>query len=280
MIRRKRNRIYCFKDSFRNLVHNEEIIASSIREGYISLFTTSKISTPISIWNVTSWSNSLTRKEGELLSYPVTRKEVFEGLGRMKPFKAPGPDGMHTSFYQRNWNIVKEVVVREVCLIFSSGVMPNHLNQTLITLIPKCTGANYLGSFRPISLCNTIYKIVTKIIVQRIRPLLDKLVSPLQIAFVPGRRGLDNMIIMQELIHTMSTKKGNQGYMAIKIDLEKAYDRLEWHFIRDVLNLYNLPPDTIKLIMSCISGSSILVLLNGGKLGPFLPSRGIRQGDL
>ena len=88
------------------------------------------------------------------------------------------------------------------------------------------------------------------------------------------------MIIVQELIHTMSTKKGNQEYMAIKIDLKKAYDRLEWHFIQDVLNLYNLPQDTVKLIMSCISGSSISVLFNGGQLDPFLPSRGIRQGDL
>ena len=64
--------------------------------------------------------------------------------------------------------------------------------------------------------------------------------------------------------------------MAIKIDLEKAYDRLEWHFIRDVLNLYNLPQDTVKLIMSCISGSSISVLFNVGKLDMFLPSRGFR----
>ena len=198
----------------------------------------------------------------------------------MKPFKAPGPDGMHASFYQRNWNIVKKVVVREVRSIFSFGVMPNHLNQTLITLIPKCTDANYLSSFRPISLCNTIYKIVTKIIIQRLRPLLDKLVSPLQTTFVSGRRGLDNMIIVQELIHTMNTKKGNQGYMAIKIDLEKAYNRLERHFIRDVLNLYNFPLNTVKLIMSCISGSFISFLLNGGKLDPFLPSRGIRQGNL
>ena len=87
------------------------------------------------------------------------------------------------------------------------------------------------------------------------------------------------MIIVQDLIHTMSTKKGRQGYMAIKIDLEKAYDGLEWHFIRDVLNLYNLPQDTVKLIMSCISGSSISVLFNDRKLDPFLLSKGIRQGN-
>ena len=109
---------------------------------------------------------------------------------------------------------------------------------------------------------------------------MDKLVSPLQAAFVPGRKEIDNMIIVQEMIHTMSSKKGNQGYMAIKIDLEKAYDKLEWHFIRDVLTLYNLPQGLIKLIMSCISGSSISVLFNGGKLDSFFPSRGIRQGDL
>ena len=147
------------------------------------------------------------------------------------------------------------MVVREVCSIFNTGVMPSHLNQTLITLIPKCTRADDLSLYRPISLCNTIYKIVTKIIIQRLRPFLDKLVSPLQAAFVSGRKGLDNMIIVQALIHMMSTKKGNQGYMAIKIDLEKVYNRLEWQFIQDVLTLYNLPQDTIKLIMSYISGS-------------------------
>ena len=198
----------------------------------------------------------------------------------MKPFKAPGQDGMHAGFHQRNWNIVQEVVVREVCSIFNFGVMLSNLNQTLITIIPKCTGVDCLSLFRPISLCNTIYKIVTKIIVQRLRPPLEKLVSPLQTTFVPSRKRLNNMIIVQDLIHIMSTKKGRPGYMEIKIDLKKAYDRLKWHFIRDVLNLYNLPQDTVKLIMSYISGSSISVLFNDGKLDPFLLSKGIRQGDL
>ena len=154
--------------------------------------------------------------------------------------------------------------------------MPSHLNETLITLIPKHLGADYLATFRPISLCNTVYKVVTKIIVKRLRPFLPKLISPLQTAFVPGRMGLDNMIIAQEIIHTMTLKKGKTGFMAIKIDLEIAYDRLEWHFIRDVLELYKLPPSLIKLIMSCVSSSSISVLLNGGKLEPFHPSRCIR----
>ena len=129
--------------------------------------------------------------------------------------------------------------------VFQSSTMPPHLNETFITLIPKHPGADCLDSFRPISLCNTVYKVVTKIIVKRLQLFLPKLISPLQTAFVLERMGLDNMIIAQELIHVMSLKKGKTGFMAIKIDLEKAYDRLEWHFIKDILELYRLPSSLI-----------------------------------
>ena len=125
-----------------------------------------------------------------------------------------------------------------------------------------------------------MYKVATKIIVGRIRPLLVGLVSPLQTAFIPGRKGVDNAIIFQELIHSMSKKKGKEGVMAIKIDLEKAYDHLEWSFIRDILTLFKFPNQLISLIMSCVSSSSISILLNGRALDPFQLSRGIRQGDL
>lgn len=163
--------------------------------------------------------------------------------------------------------------------IFLSGIMPSYLNKTLITLIPKCNNPETLGNYRPISLCNSIYKVVTKIIVARIRPLLADIVSPLQTAFVPGRKGVDNAIIVQELIHSMSKKKGRGGVMAIKIDLEKAYDRMEWSFIRDTLNLFKFPSHLISLIMSCVSSSSVAILFNGGALNSFNPSRGIRQED-
>ena len=86
-----------------------------------------------------------------------------------------------------------------------------------------------------------MYKVITKILMARIRSCLDKLVSPFQTAFVIGRKGVDNAIITQELIHTIGRKKGRMGYMVIKIDLEKAYDRLEWSFIREVLQAANFP---------------------------------------
>ena len=148
--------------------------------------------------------------------------------------------------------------------------MPSYLNKTHITLIPKIQGPETLGHYRPITLCNTVYKIVTKVIVARLRPHLDKLVSPVQATFVPGRKGLDNAIIAQEVIHTITKKRGEGRYMALKIDLEKAYDKL--------LTRANIPVDLIDTIMSCVSTVSTSILVNGEALDPIYPSRGIRQG--
>ena len=90
---------------------------------------------------------------------------------------------------------------------------------------------------------------------------------------------MDNAIVMQEIIHTMGRIKGKGGYMALKIDLEKAYDKLEWGFIRGMLIRYNFPDNLIEIIVSCISSVSTSLLFNGGSLEPFKPSRGIRQED-
>lgn len=112
-------------------------------------------------------------------------------------------------------------MVEEVKKIFRERKMPDKLNQTHIVLIPKIQGPETLGNYWPISFCNMTYKIVTKIIVVRLRPYLDKLISPLQSDFIPGRKGVDNAIIVQELVHTISKKKGRVGFMAIKIDLKR-----------------------------------------------------------
>ena len=122
-----------------------------------------------------------------------------------------------------------------------------------------------------------MYKVVTKIIVTRLQPYLDKLISPLQTAFVSGRKGIDNIIIAQEIMHFLGKKKGRTGYMALKIDLEKADDKLEWNFISDMLIWVNLPMDIIDVIMSCVSTISTSILFIGKALNPIYPSRGIRQ---
>ena len=209
----------------------------------------------------------------------MTDGEIFNALKTFKPYKAPGSDGLHASFFQRFWLIVGNSIKTEVKSIFSTGVMPEYLNKTLIMLILKCKSPESLYDYWPISLCNLVYKLVTKIIVGHLRHLLPSLVSPFQTAFMLGRKGVDNAILVQEIVHSMSRRKGRTRLMAIKIDLEKAYDHLKWSFIRDTLKLFNFPNHLIFLIMSCVSTSFIYVLVNGGGLDYFQPSRGIRQGE-
>lgn len=100
-----------------------------------------------------------------------------------------------------------DFVCKIVQEVFQSSSIPAYLNHTPVVLIPKCQSPEGINNFRPISLCNTTYKIITKLIVMKIRPFLDQIISPLQSAFVPGRRGMDNMIIVQELVHTLGQKK-------------------------------------------------------------------------
>lgn len=108
---------------------------------------------------------------------------------------------------------------------------------------------------------------------------MEELVSPCQCSFIPNRQSGDNIVIAQEVIHSMKKKKGAMGWMAIKIDLEKAYNRLDWVFVRDTLQDIGLPGVFINLVWECISTSKMKVLWNGEALEEFSPSRGIRQGD-
>ena len=249
------------------------------RKGFISLYTTFQMIVHRNPNQNLQWQAQLSDEEKRNLGMMVTMKEIKDALWSMKAYKALGPNGLHVGFFQRFWLIVGDLVVQEVMRAFKKRRVPKYLNETHIVLIPKIQGPEVLGNYRPISLCNTVYKIINKVIVARLRPHLEKLVSPYQAAFVLGRRGVDNTIIIQELIHSIGRIKGKKGYMAIKIDLEKAYDKLEWGFIKDMLARFNLPSNLSDLIMSCISSVSTFLLFNGGKLEPFCPLRGIRQDD-
>ena len=219
VVRRNRNKIRCIKDKNGEWIMEEKGVKEFILTGYKKLFSTelnySTLSSEVSHF----CSCFLTEEEKNRLSQQISEEEIRAGLWALKAFKGPRPDSLHAGFFQYFWHDVKESVCMEIKRIFASGSMPDYLNRTLILLIPKCQHLETFGSYRPISLCNSVYKIVTKIVVGRIRPLLNKLVSPVQTAFVLGRRGLDNIIIAQKLIHSIDNKRGKEGYMAIKVDL-------------------------------------------------------------
>ena len=264
------------KNKVGDWLSEERKVMTYFREGFIRLYSTTQVKADWSynLWH--GWQVSLTEEEKNSLDQPVLDEEIVSTLWSLKAFKALGPDGLHAGFFQRSWLIVGDSVKEEIMNVFLCRKILDYLNSTNIVLIPKIQSPESISSFRPISLCNSVYKIITKIIVGRLRPYLDKLIGPCQVAFVSGRRGVDNTIIVQELIHTVGKTKGRGGYMALKIDLEKTYDKLEWSFIRDMLIRFNLPGNLIDLIISYISSVSTSLLFNGGALEPFLPTKGIR----
>lgn len=136
------------------------------------------------------------------------------------------------------------------------GELPPRMNDTLIMLIPKNENSETIRQFRPISLCNVAYKTITKVLINHLKPLLDKFISLTQSSFVSGRLISNNILIYQEVLHTFKKKTGANGSMMIKLDLEKAYDKLSWSFIWDTLHHFGLPPNWIMLIMNYITSAS------------------------
>ena len=267
------------KDSVGEWIFEEMAIKEHIRNGFEGIYTSSLSCVTRAAPSISRWQVSLSEEEKQSIGRAALEDEIKAALWSLKAFKVPGSDGLHAGFFHRFWLIVGSSVVNVVKKVFLERKVPEYFNKTHIALIPKIQGPETIANYRSISLCNTIYKIITKIIIVRLRPHLDKLICPLQAAFVPGRKGVDNAIIVQEIIHSLSKKKGKVGYMALKIDLEKAYDKLEWSFIREVLIRANLPAELIDIIMSCISTVSTSILFNGEALELIYPSRGIRQGD-
>ncbi|KAL0432093.1 UNVERIFIED_CONTAM: hypothetical protein Sradi_0835300 [Sesamum radiatum] len=153
----------------------------------------------------------------------------------MEPFKSPGPDGMPHLFYQKYWSIVGADICASVFHFLNNGYIDPLANFTHIVLIPKCPDPSDMTQFRPISLCNVGYKLASKAIVNRPKPFLSSLISTSQSAFVPNRLITDNVLAAYELNHYIKHKNmGKKGYVSLKLDVSKAYDRVEWRFLERV----------------------------------------------
>ena len=252
-----------------------------IRQHFIQEFTKRFTSARLSSarLNGTLSSPVVTSEENDLLIRPVSDSEIHNAVFQLDPHKAPGSDGFGASFFQDHWVVIKEHLCAAIKDFFRSGKLLKEVNHTLITLIPKVANPETTAHFRPISLCNTVYKIVAKILVNRMKPILQRIVHPAQSAFIPGRTIHDNILIAHEVVNKFKHMKGKKGYVALKLDMEKAYDRIEWDFLLNSLNQLGFHDNWIQWIKECISTVSYSLIINNEPHGFFKPSRGLRQGD-
>ena len=163
---------------------------------------------------------------------------------------------------------------------FETGELDECLNQTNICIIPKTDRPATMAEFRPISLCNVGYKIISKIISTRLKCILPELISETQSAFVAKRLITDNILVAQEMFHALRTNPSCKGkYIAVETDMSKAYDRVEWSFMEALLLKLGFEQQWVARVMKCITSISYQVLINGEEKGNIIPSRGLRQSD-
>nr|GEU89886.1 histidine kinase 3 [Tanacetum cinerariifolium] len=225
------------------------------------------------------FTKTLSSEEAKNMIDIVTDKEIKEALFDIESNKSSGPHGYTSEFFKKSW----DVVGKEVCLVvqdfFKNGKLLGEINSTLIALIPKVVTPCNVSEFRPIACCNVIYKCISKILTNRIKSGLDKIVHINQSAFIPRRHIQDNILIAQELLRGYNRKNGPKR-CAMQIDIHNAYDTVSWSFLAEILGKFGFHKKMVAWIMTCVRSTSFSICLNGDSHGFFIGGRRLRQGDL
>ncbi|XP_078154682.1 uncharacterized protein LOC144550407 [Carex rostrata] len=214
---------------------------------------------------------------GQLNELP-TVAEIQRALNTLGPLKSAGPDGFHAKVIQENWEAFGPAITNEVLSFFETGVMPSLVARSNLVLIPKTDEAVSVTQFRPISVCNTTYKLISKILTLRMKPFINSLISSSQCAFLPGREISENIILFREVLHSFKQRNYKNKEFCLKLDLSKAFDRMDWEYLRTLLPLYGFPSRFTSWIMGCVTSAEFSLVFNGRGDGFFKPQCGLRQG--
>ena len=274
----RQNNISELKDPHGILTSGNEEVSEMIVGYYNQLFTSSNLYDFEEV--VQSTKRVVTEDMNSSLIRNFSKEEVEIALKQMAPLKAPGLDGMPPIFFQHYWESIGDDVVKAVVSCLNSTSIESGLNHTFITLILKVKRPEYVIEFRPIALCNILYKLVSKVLVNRLKKVLPHIISESQSAFQSNKAISDNILVAFETLHHMKRKKsGKMGFMALKLDMSKAYDRLEWLFLQKTMEKMGFHSTWIGWIMECVKSVTYSILVNGEPKGHIIPTQGIRQGD-
>lgn len=194
------------------------------------------------------------------------------------PTKAPGPDRITASLIQQNWENFGPIVTREVLNFFNTGVISEYVAHSNLVLIPKVSTPTKVADFCLISICNFMYKVISKVIAKRMQPWMSMIISHSQIAFVPGREISENIILLREIIQSFRHQRRREPQFVLKADLTKAFNMVRWEYLFAVLPAYGFPTRFYKWIEACVTSAKFTILFNRSGNGFMKPRRGQRQG--
>ncbi|KAG8385938.1 hypothetical protein BUALT_Bualt03G0097200 [Buddleja alternifolia] len=193
-------------------------------------------------------TKKLTYEESLHMIRPIEMIEIKDVLFSF-PDDKPGPDEFTIAFYKKSWLIVGEEISNGILNSFTTERLVKSVNSTIITLIPKVELPTKASDFRPIVCCNVLYKIISKILANRITPMLSKLIDKSQAAFIPGRKKSDDILLAQEVFSGYG-RKNLPERCTFKVDLMKAYDTVEWDFLIKVLGAMQFHPTSTNIVSS------------------------------
>ncbi|GJX08249.1 RNA-directed DNA polymerase, eukaryota, reverse transcriptase zinc-binding domain protein [Tanacetum coccineum] len=221
--------------------------------------------------------NKLKIEQPADLETNVTRDEIKKAAWDCGIDKSLGPDGFTFGFFRRYWSLIEKDVVEAVFYYFQYGTYPEGGSSSFIALIPKTHDVNMVKDFRPITLIGSLYKIIAKILANRLVTVLGDIVNEVQSAFVANRRILDGPFILNELLHWCKNKKKKS--MVFKVGFEKAYDSVRWDYLDDVLKKFGFGDRWCGWILSCLRSARGSVIVNGSPTCEFQFYKGLKQGD-
>lgn len=217
-------------------------------------------------------------EENEMLCILLIEIEVKEAIISIPKQSRLGLDGFGSNFYITCWDIVKNDVLEAAREFFDGVSLPRFFTSSFIVLIPKVQDPQSFDKFKPISLCSVAYKIFAKIIVMRLFSIVHKVVSHEQGAFVFGRSIFENITLAQEMVYSLN-KKMVGGNIMVKIDMTKAYDKVNWDFLMKVLMAFGFSNQFCRLVEEFFRSSWFSIMMNGTFKEFFQAGRRLRQGD-
>lgn len=218
----------------------------------------------------------INEEDCEILGCPISKEEISMAISSMGNDRSPGPDGFPVEFYKKNMKWIVDDLHALNLEAISKGTLGKEINQGLIKLIPKEGDKTLVKNWRPITLLNVSYKILAKVVANRLIRILPKIISPTQTGFVKGRFILKNLVTYWESLEW--AKASSQNGAMLLLDFEKAYDRIEWGFITQMLDSLGFPVSFCKIVQTLLSDANAVVEVNGLKSDNIILSRSIRQG--